>query len=300
MNQQKHVSVMMKEVLNWLALDKASTEASFVDGTQGGGGHSHSFLSVYPHLKVLGVDRDPFMQEKARNTLNGFTDRTSFFLTWFDDFFEEKKAKGEFFDRILLDLGISTLHYSESLKGFSFLRDDPLDMRLNENEPVSAATLVNGEGEEDLCDLFVRYGEERFAKEIARAICKRREEKLFESSLDFAEVVQSAVPLVNRMGSLHPATRVFQALRIAVNKELYRLERVLPLALDCLKPGGRLAVISFHSLEDRLVKHEFKRHMNDGSIQILTKKPVLPSAEEVLANPPSRSAKLRVVEKRFK
>lgn len=189
-------------------------------------------------------------------------------------------------------------HYEESRRGFSFRKDEKLDMRLNTEQSLSAETVVNTYSEEALADVIYRYGEERYSRRIARAICEKRKEGRINSSKVLADIIYSSVPQDYRHGHIHPATRTFQALRIEVNGELGRIEPALTEALRVLRKGGRVAVITFHSLEDRIVKWTFKdREKKYGDIRILTKKPVVPLDKECGENPPSRSSKLRVVEK---
>lgn len=286
-----------------LSFDREGRGSRLVDGTLGAGGHSLAFLRRYGELRVIGVDRDAAMQRVAKTSLNEFSDRVEYFLSWFDDFFEKKSLEGELFEGILFDLGISSLHYGsvgEMGRGFSFAQDQPLDMRLDETQPVSAASIINGStgcGTAELADIFRLYAEERYAKEIAEAIVSRREESPFLTSLDLAAVIERAVPFSARMKRIHPATKSFQALRIVVNGELDRLERVLQFAFESLAIGGRMGVISFHSLEDRIVKQRFKEFSLKRGAKLLTTRPVSPSEEEVEKNPASRSAKLRVIER---
>jgi 16S rRNA (cytosine1402-N4)-methyltransferase len=204
-------------------------------------------------------------------------------------------------DRVLIDLGVSMYHFTESDRGFSFRADAPLDMRLDGAEPLgpqtqTAADLVNTLPESELADLIFQFGEERLSRRIAAAICRRRDTRPFTTSADLADVVRGAVPPSYRHGRIHPATRTFQALRIAINAELERITRVVPAALSRLAPGGRLGIISFHSLEDRIVKHSF-REAALGDYTLITRKPVIASDEERSANPASRTAKLRVIER---
>jgi 16S rRNA (cytosine1402-N4)-methyltransferase len=235
----------------------------------------------------------------------------TFCNTWFDDFFafysEEERP-----DRILLDLGISVYHYEESDRGFSFGKEETLDMRLDPDSGESAEDLVNNWSEKDLADIIYRYGEERYSRRIASAICRRRGETPIVRADDLADLIRGAVPSQARHGRTHAATKTFQALRIAVNGELDRLERVMVEAFWVLKPGGKLGIISFHSLEDRMVKNFFRDldrnclcppdafRCTCGDIhrgKLMSRKPVGPTEEEVRRNSPSRSAKLRVIEK---
>ncbi len=203
-------------------------------------------------------------------------------------------------DAILLDLGVSSMQLDRPERGFSYAADAPLDMRMDPTAPVTARELVNEAGERELTTIFRRYGEERYAKQIARAIVRRRRERPFERTGDLVETVKAAIPAPARFGDGHPAKRVFQALRIAVNNELHALEEALPAALEMLRPGGRLAVISFHSLEDRIVKRFIQAHSAGAAeppLRPLTRKPLVPGPAERQTNRRSRSAKLRVAER---
>lgn len=304
-----HYSVLKEEVCSYLKPDAPGQ--LLIDGTMGEGGHSEMFLSRFSDLNVIGLDADREIQQIAEKRLKPFGERVSFRHTWFNDYFhsypEELKP-----DRILLDLGISVFHYEKSGAGFSFSKDEKLDMRLNREAGLSAEDIVNDFDEKELADLIYEYGEERLSRKIASAICRERNKARITSSLQLAELIKSSVPPSYRYGRIHPATRTFQAIRIAVNSELDRLDNVLRDALDTLKIGGRLGIITFHSLEDRAVKHFF-REMNKKCIcppelpscqcggvpvvKLLTRKPVIPTEDEVKVNAPSRSAKLRVVEK---
>lgn len=304
-----HTSVMKEEVLRFLAPNPGSS--LLIDCTLGEGGHTEAFLEAFPDLKVVGLDADEAILQIARSRLQGFGDRFQGIESWFDEFFS-RYPLNERPDRILFDLGISTYHYERSGRGFSFQRDEPLDMRLGAKEGRTAMEIVNSLSEEELSTCFYRWGEERFARRIARAIVIARAHTHLRSSKELAEIIRDAVPAGYRYGRIHPATRCFQALRIMVNRELERIEKALEGAFDVLKVGGRIGVISFHSLEDRIVKHFFQRKcktsMKDSNVPIvktghqgvalqITRKPVRPSEEEVRNNPPSRSAKLRVIEK---
>ncbi len=290
--QYVHCPVMKDEVLQYLVPKRE--KAIMVDCTLGEGGHSFLFLSEYPALKVIGLDRDDAIRAKAINRLSGFGDRFEAKATWFDDFW--KNYDGPKVDLVLFDLGISVFHYEESGRGFSFRKSEDLDMRLNANEGFSAKDVVNTYAEEDLANVIYNYGEERYSRRISKAICEYRKQKTIEKTDELAEVIYNAVPGEYRHRRIHPATKTFQALRIEVNGELDRIESSLENAIRALVPGGRLAVITFHSLEDRPVKWFFKRHTDQ--VEILTKKPIVPTEEECRTNSPSRSAKLRVVEKR--
>ncbi len=303
-----HQSVLAKEVLEYLV--PSGEHPLMIDCTLGEGGHSFAFLSRYPELRVIGLDRDPTILQKAEHRLAPFGDRFTPVNTWFDDYLRD--YDGEAPAIILFDLGISVYHFEESSRGFSFGKDETLDMRLDPSAPLSAFEIVNTYPERELADLIYQYGEERYSRRIARAICSRRSESPVSRSDDLAQIIRGAVPASYRYGRIHPATRSFQALRIAVNDELNRIVPAVERAIDLLRPQGRVGVISFHSLEDRPVKYLFRRKA-DGcvcppeaprctcngkpSIAILTKKPIVPTEEECQANPPSRSAKFRVAMK---
>ena len=289
--QYVHYSVMQGEVLSFL--NPGEKEALLVDCTLGEGGHSNLLLKQYPNLRVIGLDRDCRIMEKAKNRLAPYGERFQARNIWFDEFW--KNYDGPAVDYVLFDLGISVFHYEESGRGFSFKRQEKLDMRLDVNGNLDAAQVVNTYDEKSLADLIYNYGEERYSRRIAAAICSYRQNKQIEYTNELADIIWNAVPNEYRHRRIHPATKTFQALRIEINGELDRIEPALEGAVKALKPGGRIAVITFHSLEDRPVKWFFKNHEN--ILEILTKKPLEPTQEECDANPPSRSAKLRVVEK---
>ncbi|TVQ26329.1 MAG: 16S rRNA (cytosine(1402)-N(4))-methyltransferase [Spirochaetaceae bacterium] len=286
-----HRSVLLDEVLEALALD--GPEGVLVDGTLGEGGHSVSFLQRFPLARIIGVDADRQMLDRARQRI-GEGAPVTFVNSWFDDYFADATVR---FDRILLDLGVSMYHFSLSGRGFSFRSDEPLDMRLSLDAETSAADLVNNQRESDLADLIYQFGEERYSRRIASSIVRARAARPLRTTKELAEVVWAAVPPAYRHGRIHPATRTFQALRIAVNGELDRISRGLPAALDRLQSSGRCAVISFHSLEDRIVKHLFRDYAQTRGYTVLTRKPIVPSDDEIRSNPAARSAKLRVIER---
>lgn len=289
--QYVHCPVMANEVLSFL--NPGEKDALMVDCTLGEGGHTSLFLARYPRLKIIGLDRDSRIMEKARIRMAPYGDRFEAKNIWFDQFWKNYEGPGV--DFILFDLGISVFHYEESGRGFSFKREEKLDMRLNTEADLDACDVVNDYDETSLANLIYNYGEERYSRRIAAAICKARQTKRIEYTNELADIIWDAVPNEYRHRRIHPATKTFQALRIEVNGELDRIEPALEGALRALKPGGRIAVITFHSLEDRPVKWFFKNREN--VLEILTKKPVEPTQEECEMNPPSRSAKLRVVEK---
>ena len=283
-----------------------------IDSTLGEGGHTNAFLSKYPELKICGVDADSVIQQRAKERLSCFGDRIRFFNGWFNDFYSSYPAEMPKPDLILFDLGISVFHYEKSNRGFSFRYDETLDMRLNENGTVSAFDIVNSYSEKELADLIFLYGEEKFSRRIASAIVEARSVSEISSSKSLAEIIYNCVPEKYRHGAIHPATRTFQALRIAANDELGHLPKALFDAFNCLNAGGKMGVITFHSLEDRIVKNFFRnlgkecvcppefaecRCGGKQCAEILTRKPVCPGEEEIKVNSPSRSAKLRVVRK---
>lgn len=305
-----HKSVLRKEVLDLLAPRNAGE--LLIDCTLGEGGHSESFLSSFPELKVVGLDADENIQAIARKRLEGYGERIRFFNVWFNTFFREYPLGDERPDSILFDLGISVYHYEKSGRGFSFSKDEPLDMRLEPGLEISAADIVNNHPEEELADIIYEFGEERYSRRIARAILKARSLERISTTRQFSDIIWNSVPKDYRYGRIHPGTRTFQALRIAVNGELARLKSSLASALTILKPGGRMGVISFHSLEDRIVKHYFREKNKTCTcppewpickcggqriVRVLTKKAILPTGTEIHDNPPSRSAKFRVIEK---
>ncbi|MDA3849900.1 MAG: 16S rRNA (cytosine(1402)-N(4))-methyltransferase RsmH [Spirochaetaceae bacterium] len=300
-----HYSVMKNEALKWLAPQKDN--ALLVDGTLGEGGHSHAFLEAFPTLNVIGLDADSSIQEKAKARLAEYGSRMKFQNIWFDDFF--KTTQEDSVHRILLDLGISVFHYQQSQRGFSFAQEEKLDMRLNPQSGESAWDLVNSWDPDDLANVIYKWGEERYSRRIARAIQAARPVNRAD---ELADVISRSVPPAYRRGRIHPATRTFQALRMQVNQEMPRLQRVLQEAFRSLEVGGRLGIIAFHSLEDRAVKQFFNHLHRDclclpeaprctcGDVHrgmLCFKKPLIPQPEEVGENSPSRSAKFRVIEK---
>ncbi len=311
-----HVPVLLEEVLGLLAPPEG--EASLVDATVGEGGHAEAFLSRFPRLRVVGVDKDEEILRRAKARLASFGGRVRLVPCGFADFFE-RQLGGLRPERILMDLGVSMYHFEDSGRGFSFRAEEPLDMRLDTRGGRTVAELLQTAEEGELADLLEDYGEEPRARRIARAIVRHRDrEGPITRSGELARIVAAAVPpeARSRRGlapwRLHPATRTFQALRIAVNDELGELGRALPAALRALSEGGRMGVIAFHSLEDRMVKRFFRERARactcppewpicqcggKSELALLTRKPVSAGEEERRANPASRSAKLRVVEK---
>jgi 16S rRNA (cytosine1402-N4)-methyltransferase len=283
-----HVPVLRDEVLEWL--DPRPGQV-LVDGTLGGGGHARALLNrVVPEGRLIGLDRDPAAIERAAETLAGTP--TTLVHSDFRDLPEVLAQLGlPTVDGVLLDLGLSSDQLEDPGRGFSFSTHGPLDLRFDPMSGEPAWRLVNRLDEKRLAQLIYEFGEERYSRRIARAIVRRRSEKPIKTSTDLAELVRRCVPRSPSSWRLDPATRTFQALRIAVNHELESLETALARVPGCLAPGGRFAVISFHSLEDRRVKESFR---DDARLEVLTRKPVRPSPDEIETNPRARSAKLRV------
>ena len=259
----------------------------YLDATVGGGGHSRLILTTDSTVQVVAVDQDPQAIAAAQANLAEFGDRVRFWRGNFAQF----DPQGQLFHGILADLGVSSTQVDQPQRGFSFRHSAPLDMRMDPDLPLTAAEIVNTWQATDLANLIYTYGEERLSRRIATCIVANRP---FETTTALAEAISQAVPSRYRHGRIHPATRTFQALRIAVNQELAVLETLLERSPTSLVPGGRLAIISFHSLEDRLVKHAFK---DNPALGVITKKPIIASPAEVAANPRARSAKLRVAER---
>jgi 16S rRNA (cytosine1402-N4)-methyltransferase len=302
-----HVPVLAEEVVSLLDVRPGET---VVDGTFGAGGHAALLAGrLRGEGKLIAIDRDPtvapFFERFRRETRV----KTRLHHGEFSDVLQRLAGNGVQADAILLDLGVSSMQIDRPDRGFSYAVDAPLDMRMDPSAELTASDLVNEASERDLADIFRRLGEERYARPIARAIVARRRTQPFERTGDLVEVVKAAIPAPARFGEGHPAKRVFQALRIEVNDELGALERVLPAALEMLRPGGRLAVISFHSLEDRIVK-QFLRAQEQGctcppdfpvcvcgsepTMRATPRRAVRPSANEIARNPRAQSARLRV------
>jgi 16S rRNA (cytosine1402-N4)-methyltransferase len=279
-----HLSVLSQEVVEGLAIRPGGR---YLDATVGGGGHSRLILEAAPGVQLVAIDRDRLALDAAGSRLAEYGDAVTF---WQGNFAEYQPQELRF-DGIVADLGVSSAQLDRPERGFSFRYEAPLDMRMDERQDLSAEEIVNHWDEVALADIFYRYGEERFSRRIARRIVERRP---LETTTQLASAVASSVPGKYRNGKIHPATRVFQALRIAVNEELAALETFLEKAPLWLHPGGRLGIISFHSLEDRLVKHRMR---DSPLLKVLTKKPITPGEAEIAHNSRSRSAKLRVFER---
>jgi len=305
-----HTPVMLKEVLSLLG-PRGKNEL-MIDANAGEGGHCYALLSNFDDVKIIAIDADSGILDVAKNRLLPYADRVHYYSGWSHDFFADYPSEFKRPDTILFDLGVSFYHYKKSGKGFTFEKDEYLDMRIDNSKGVTAADLIARLPERELADLIYNNAEERFSRKIASLIVSERQKSTITTTSALADLVQRAVPASYRHGPIHPATRTFQALRIAVNGELSKLPSLLEAALRVLEPGGRLGIISFHSLEDRIVKNFF-RTMNKNctcpeqapickcsgrrSVNLLTKKGVTPAIDEIERNPPSRSARLRVAEK---
>lgn len=285
-----HVSVLLQDVLDYL---KPHSGGVYIDATLGGGGHTAAILNAGG--KVLAIDQDQDAIDFVRNQLKINHSELTIVRGNFADIGRIAQKHGfDQVDGVLFDLGISSHHVDEATRGFSFLKDGPLDMRMDQQAHVTAADLVNGLTERELVELFTNYGEEPFARRIAKAIVEKRIEQPILRTTELAELIRK---VISGHSAIHPATKVFQALRIAVNDELHRVDSALAQAYELLKPGGRLLVISFHSLEDRIVKQTFSMYEQTGIGKLLVKKPIIPSIGEQEENNRSRSAKLRILEK---
>ncbi len=301
-----HCPVLLKEVLEIMG----ELEGYCVDGTVGGGGHARLILKENPKLKIIGIDRDPRAVKEARKNLKDFSDRTTIVQGDFRNFpsilgeLRIEKINGFF-----LDLGVSSHHLDTPERGFSYHLDGPLDMRMDPTQGISAGEVVNTFSVEELKKIIKDYGEEKWAKRIASFIARERVKKPIETTQDLVAIIKAAIPAKARARGPHPARRTFQALRIFVNEELHGLAETLEKAVERLDTGGRIVVISFHSLEDRIVKDTLRSlsfcicpknlpcQCDRPIIKILTKKPLYPSQEEIERNPRARSARMRAGEK---
>lgn len=289
MTTNSHIPVLLDEIGGFLLPRSGGV---YVDATVGGGGHAEKILDLSsPDGRLIGIDLDPAMLEIAKGRLGRFGERCDLVE---GNYTELEKIVDNKVDGIIFDLGVSTEHFKDSHRGFSFVNNGPLDMRFGPRIKLTAEEIVNRWRPEDLTRVLYNYGEEREAKKIVRVIVEARKKKRISTTGELAELIIKAIG--GRKGKIHPATRTFQALRIAVNNELINIGVALPVAIDLLKPQGRLCVISYHSLEDRLVKNIF-RDLQNSKIKIITKKPVTAAREEVINNPRARSAKLRVAER---
>ena len=305
-----HVSVLLNETIESLNI---KPDGIYADGTLGGGGHSFEILSRLSNKgQLIGIDRDTDALEAAKKRLSSFNN-VSYVHSNFSDIKEILRSLSiEAIDGAVIDLGVSSYQLDSAQRGFSYMEDAPLDMRMDRTSPLSAYDVVNTYSEEDLIRIFYEYGEEKFSKKVASIICSQREKKNIETTLELVDIIKRAIPEKFRQKGSHPAKRIFQAIRIEVNSELEPLKKSISDFFDCLSPGGRLAIISFHSLEDRIVKKTFQSFLGTCTCpkdfpicvcgkkatgKIITTKPILPSDEELSHNKRSKSAKLRVCEK---
>ena len=299
-----HSPVLTKEILNYLDFKKGGV---YIDCTLGGGGHSKAILeNIYPHCLLIGIDQDIEAIEIAKEELKIYIDKVKLVKGNFKNLEGIlSDLKIETVSGIIFDLGVSFHQLKEKERGFSFKEDSRLDMRMDLTQKFNADILINSYSEKDLAEIFEKYGEERFSKRIARLIVIERKKKAITTTKQLADLAIRSIPRAKKRCTwrIHPATRVFQAIRIEVNQELKALKRGLNQSIRVLENKGRICVISYHSLEDRIVKHLFKeveregKEQRDYGLKIITKKPIRPSSEEVRDNPKARSAKLRVAEK---
>ena len=310
MSEFHHVSVLLWECIDGLNI---KPDGIYVDGTLGGAGHSSQIAARLTTGRLIGIDRDQVALTAAGERLATFGDRVTLIHS---NFCEIKQVLADLqidgVDGILLDLGVSSPQLDDGERGFSYMADAPLDMRMNRNDALTAWHVVNQWPYEELKRILFDYGEERYAPKIAAAICNRREGKPIETTLELVEIIRSAMPAAALREKQHPAKRSFQAIRIAVNDELGSVEKVMRDAVDCLNPGGRLAIITFHSLEDRIVKNGMADAAKGCTcppnfpvcvcgkkpkVKLISRKPIVSGEEELEMNPRARSAKLRVCEK---
>ena len=310
MSEFHHVSVLLQECLEGLNI---RPEGIYVDGTLGGAGHSSRIAQRLTTGRLIGIDRDPVALAAAGERLKPWKDRVTLVHS---NFCEIKQVLSDLqipgVDGILLDLGVSSPQLDDGQRGFSYMADAPLDMRMNGEDALTAREVVNTWPQEELKRILYTYGEERYAPQIASAICRRREEAPIETTLELVDIIRSAMPAAALREKQHPAKRSFQAIRIAVNDELESVEKVMADAIPLLNPGGRLAVITFHSLEDRIVKNAMAEAAKGCTcppnfpvcvcgkkpqVKLISRKPIVSGAAELAENPRARSAKLRVCEK---
>ncbi|WP_434630538.1 16S rRNA (cytosine(1402)-N(4))-methyltransferase RsmH [Thermoanaerobacterium thermosaccharolyticum] len=304
----KHESVLLNETIEYL---KVKPDGVYVDGTLGGGGHSYEILRRLPKGRLIAIDRDMDALHAASMRLKDFNN-----VTYVHDNYKNiknilKNIDIERIDGAILDLGVSSYQLDEVKRGFSYMHDAPLDMRMDKESALTAEHVVNNYSEDDIAKILFDYGEEKWAKRIAKFIVEERKKRSIKTTFQLVDIIKKAVPASKRRTGPHPAKRTFQAIRIEVNDELKGLDSAIDDFIDVMNPNGRIAIITFHSLEDRIVKNMYKKLENPCTcpknlpctcgkkpvIKIITKKPVTPNKEELKTNPRSRSAKLRVAEK---
>ena len=310
MSEFYHISVLLEECLEGLAI---KPDGIYLDGTLGGAGHSTQIAKRLTTGRLIGIDRDPVALKAASERLEPYKNNVTLVHSNFCEMAQVIKDLGlPGVDGILLDLGVSSPQLDDGARGFSYMADAPLDMRMNSEDALTAYTVVNTWSQDELKRILFDYGEERYAPRIASAICRYREEKSIDTTLELVDIIRSAMPAQALREKQHPAKRSFQAIRIAVNDELGSVERAMEVAIPLLNPGGRLAVITFHSLEDRIVKNAMAEAAKGCTcppnfpvcvcgkkpqVKLISRKPIVATDEELEANPRSRSAKLRVCEK---
>lgn len=310
MSEFHHVSVLLDECIEGLNI---KPDGIYVDGTLGGAGHSSQIAKRLTTGRLIGIDRDCVALKAAEERLKPYADRVTLVHANFCEIASVLESLGiSGVDGILLDLGVSSPQLDDGARGFSYMADAPLDMRMNNEDALTAHTVVNEWSYEELKRILYDYGEERYAPKIAAAICATREQKPIETTLELVEIIRSAMPSAALREKQHPAKRSFQAIRIAVNDELGSVEKVMRDAIPALNAGGRLAIITFHSLEDRIVKNGMAEAAkgctcppnfpvcvcgNRPKVKLITRKPIVSGEEELARNPRARSAKLRVCEK---
>lgn len=306
-----HVSVLLKECISGLNI---RPDGTYVDGTLGGGGHSFHILQRLEEGRLIGIDQDTDALHAATNRLKIYGDK---FIPVHSNFSELKNVLAELeikkIDGLLLDLGVSSFQLDEAERGFSYMNDGKLDMRMNQSDAFTAYEVVNQYSERKLTEIISEYGEENWANRIAKFIVEARSVKPIETTFELVEIIKNAIPAAARKDGPHPAKRTFQAIRIEVNNELRIIEQTIEDAVKVMNKGGRIAIITFHSLEDRIVKNAYKKLAQGCTcppefpvcvcggkpkVKIITRKPILPSDDEVEGNPRARSAKLRVAEKK--
>lgn len=295
----KHISVLLNESIDGLQIKNGDV---IIDGTLGGGGHTLEITKRFgKKVKIICFDLDKDAISRSKKIIDEKKADVFFQNIGFQDFDKSLDKLGiKNVDRILLDLGLSSFQLEESGRGFTFMKNEPLLMTMkkdNDNNDLTAKMIVNTWSEETLADIIYGFGEEKYSRKIAKAIVIARNEKEIKTTFDLVDIVDKVVGRFYRGKKIHPATKTFQALRIATNSELSNLEEVIQKGFNYLSKGGRMAIISFHSLEDRIVKKAFVKLKEEGLVKIITKKPIIPNSEEIKLNPRSRSSKLRLIEK---